>query len=74
VTLDEVIAAIEALPVHEISGYEWECDECHWDFKRADGETNVDSQGNPCDHRDLLDRKLVLAILKDARKAVASRV
>jgi hypothetical protein len=28
--VDSIIAAIKALPSHYISGYEWECDGCHY--------------------------------------------
>jgi hypothetical protein len=55
-------AAIDALPVHSIGGYEWECANCHYD----DLNQEVDALGNVCDHETLIDRELVLRLL-DAR-------
>jgi hypothetical protein len=55
-----ITAAIEALPVHSISGYEWECANCEYDWDRG---TDVDSLGNPCDHMTLIDRDAVIRLL-----------
>lgn len=55
-------AAVDALPVHSISGYEWDCANCEYD----DANQEHDSLGNPCDHMTLVDRELVLGLL-DAR-------
>lgn len=69
--LDELRAKVEALPVHSISGYEWECDNCQYRYFDSDPppikgyEGTYDSAGNPCDHGSLLDRDLVLAALRE---------
>lgn len=61
-TTADLIAKVEALPRHSISGYEWECGECGMEFVTGD---YTDSQGNVCDHLALLDRELVLRLLRD---------
>lgn len=53
-------AAIEALPVHSISGHDWDCAECEYDFARG---FPVDTLGNVCDHEALIDRNAVTALL-----------
>lgn len=67
-------ALIEALAAHPISGYEWDCDTCEyrgkgrrWRTPPPPGEPEgyYDPNGNHCDHDDLIDRRLVLALLKD---------
>ena len=66
------IERIKALPVHRISGYEWECYECHYHFvgracsitgevATEDGE--VDSGCQPSRHSELVERDDVLAEL-----------
>jgi len=67
-------AALEGLTVHGISGYEWECDACHYHFMNRschisghgtpDHDAYVDDAGNECDHGKLLDRTAVLAEIK----------
>ncbi len=75
-----ILAAVSALPVHSISGYEWECDTCHFGHPNMAGESppcevcgkvhddrnlwDYDSTGRPCDHGNLLDRDAVLAAIE----------
>ena len=72
----DVRLAIEALPAHSISGYEWECHTCHYHdvwpgnntplpcgHPRTSGSDEYDPDGIACDHGNLLDRDRVLAIL-----------
>lgn len=54
--------AVLALPIHSISGYEWDCDLCQYDSALGQ---YVDSDRQPCDHGELLDRGRVLALLSD---------
>jgi hypothetical protein len=58
--------------VHSISGYEWECDECHWHFQGrecwrtgvvADRDGEVDGAERPVDHDRLVSLDQVLALL-----------
>ena len=53
-------AAIEALPIHSIGGYEWECANCEYDWQSG---MERDALGNVCDHETLIDRELVLRLL-----------
>lgn len=62
--------AIEALPVHSIDGYEWECDICQFRFAHSqtpppDGVTegSYDPDGVLCTHLALLDRDRVFEAL-----------
>lgn len=82
-------AIIEALPVHSISGYEWECDGCHYHWAKREvivpfqesrvipydcdtcgvavtQDENVDRDGVPCDHDELLLRSQVLEAIAAA--------
>ena len=45
----ELVKALEALPKHGISGWEWECSTCHyhWDVAYSDLPENCDV----CGHR-----------------------
>lgn len=56
-TTKELIALIESLPRHNISGYEWECDGCdyNWDVGHYQ-----DTDGNNCDHARLIDLDLLI--------------
>lgn len=66
--------AVEALPVHTIGGYEWECYECHYHFANhpchiAEHGTpahdqEVSSDGQPSQHDRLVDLDQVLAIVQ----------
>lgn len=64
--LKTAIAAVLALPVHSISGYEWECDDCHED---EDDLTDYDRDGIPCDHGMLIDLYRVRALLATPRRS-----
>lgn len=74
-TIEELRAAIEALPTHSITGPEWDCYEpdtgCHWHWPREacknghtfDREGDYDRDDVPCDHKTLIDRTRLLALL-----------
>lgn len=85
IAMKDLRSAIEALPVHEIEGYEWECYTCHFHSHwlgddgplpcghplaaRADhGTDEYDADGVMCDHRSLLDRDRVLAVLAELER------
>jgi hypothetical protein len=76
-TKPDLRAAIEALRVHGIAGYEWECSECHYHFvnqpclvtgKLADADGEFDSAEAPCDHGALLDRGAVLRVIVELER------
>ena len=72
--MSKILTEIEALPVHSISGYEWECGVCHFHFAhrecwssgvKADIDGEVDPDERPVDHGELLSRAQVLMIIRD---------
>ncbi len=60
--MKDLLRAIESLPIHTISGYEWECAECEYNWDSSQYE---DRQGNGCDHGRLIDLDLLLVRLKE---------
>lgn len=57
---------IEALPVHSIDGYEWDCDICTYRPSAPGGNEDWetrDPNGRICDHRELVDRTALMEAL-----------
>ena len=65
--LDDLERAVEGLPIHYISGYEWECADCRYDDV---GGGEIDRDGIRCDHDDLLAHGRVLRLITEARERV----
>jgi hypothetical protein len=56
----EQLAAIAALPIHPISGYEWECEVCKYDW---DHNVYRDPGGRETEHgADLISRSAILGV------------
>lgn len=81
--IDDAYGRIEALPIHSIYGYEWDCANCHFHYRAADGfcggcgllydeamaNVYADALGEPCDHGAMLDRDAVLQAISAAAEA-----
>jgi hypothetical protein len=62
--MSNLIDRVRALPRHPVGGYEWECDECSYDWQKS---TYRDSRGTPTNHgEDLINVNDVLDILENA--------